>query len=201
MSATRDNSGQDPFKALKPVAMEKSGSVLRRSMKPAFAIILTFSIFLALYSAFQSTTRPAFFRLPYVPNPSVYMRELESDTSPTNISHIAFGIGGSILTWENRVQYSDLWWKPNITRGFVFLEKNPDPKILSKIQHRVSSDWKKFRRTAGSESAVRIARVAVDLFRVGLPNVRWFVMGDDDTVFFTDNLVTVLAKYDNRRMV
>ena len=37
-------------------------------------------------------------------------------------------------------------------------------------------------------------------FSVGLPNVRWFVMGDDDTVFFTENLVSVLAKYDHRQM-
>lgn len=27
--------------------------------------------------------------------------------------------------------------------------------------------------------------------------VRWFVFGDDDTVFFTDNLVKVLGKYDH----
>lgn len=29
---------------------------------------------------------------------------------------------------------------------------------------------------------------------------RWFVMGDDDTVFFTENLVTVLSKYDHNQM-
>lgn len=30
-------------------------------------------------------------------------------------------------------------------------------------------------------------------------DVRWFVFGDDDTVFFSDNLVKVLAKYDHDR--
>ncbi|CAB4284565.1 unnamed protein product [Prunus armeniaca] len=30
--------------------------------------------------------------------------------------------------------------------------------------------------------------------------VRWFVIGDDDTVFCTHNLVTVLAKYDHNQM-
>ncbi|GFP86365.1 hypothetical protein PHJA_000780300 [Phtheirospermum japonicum] len=129
------------------------------------------------------------------------MAQLNSDQSPTNISHLAFGIGGSTQTWEKRGQYSDLWWRPDTTRGFVFLEKKPDPKTRFKIRHRVSSNWKRYKRSAGSESAVRIARVAVDLFRVGLPNVRWFVMGDDDTVFFPENLVTVLAKYDHRKMV
>ena len=33
-----------------------------------------------------------------------------------------------------------------------------------------------------------------------MDNVRWFVMGDDDTVFFIDNLITVLAKYDHNQM-
>ena len=45
-----------------------------------------------------------------------------------------------------------------------------------------------------------IAPIVSESFRVGLPNVRWFVMGDDDTVFFTENLVSVLAKYDHRQM-
>lgn len=29
--------------------------------------------------------------------------------------------------------------------------------------------------------------------------VRWFVFGDDDTVFFVDNLVKTLSKYDDNR--
>lgn len=201
MCTAADHSGQDPFKALKPIPKEKTGDVLTTSLKAAVAIILIFSISLALYSTFHGTIRPDFFRWPDRPDPTLYMSRLNSDQSPTNISHIAFGIGGSTQTWEKRAYYSDLWWKPNITRGFVFLEKNPDPKTPFKIHHRVSSDWRSFRRTAGSESAVRIARVVVDLFRSDLPNVRWFVMGDDDTVFFPENLVAVLAKYDHRRMV
>lgn len=30
-------------------------------------------------------------------------------------------------------------------------------------------------------------------------NVRWIVMGDDDTVFFPENLVRVLRKYDHKQ--
>ncbi|KAI3783425.1 hypothetical protein L1987_42506 [Smallanthus sonchifolius] len=52
----------------------------------------------------------------------------------------------------------------------------------------------------GSNPAVRIARIVVESFKLGLPDVRWFVMGDDDTVFFADNLVLVLSKYDHRQM-
>ncbi|EXB36740.1 hypothetical protein L484_016992 [Morus notabilis] len=33
-----------------------------------------------------------------------------------------------------------------------------------------------------------------------LENVRWFVMADDNTVFFIDNLATVLGKYDHNQM-
>ncbi|XP_042068306.1 uncharacterized protein LOC121811499 [Salvia splendens] len=65
----------------------------------------------------------------------------------------------------------------------------------------VSSEWRRFRRTAGSEAAVRIARVGSDLFRVGLPGVRWFVMGDDDTVFFPENLAAVLGRHNHLRIV
>lgn len=49
-------------------------------------------------------------------------------------------------------------------------------------------------------SAVRIARLVKESFELGFKNVRWFVMGDDDTVCFTENLVTVLAKYDRNQM-
>lgn len=47
---------------------------------------------------------------------------------------------------------------------------------------------------------MRIARIISDSFKLKLPGVRWFVMGDDDTVYFTENLVSVLTKYDHNRM-
>ncbi|GFZ15024.1 beta-1,3-N-acetylglucosaminyltransferase lunatic protein, putative [Actinidia rufa] len=40
----------------------------------------------------------------------------------------------------------------------------------------------------------------MESFRVGLPNVRWIVMGTMISVFFTDTLVSVLARYDHRQM-
>lgn len=39
-----------------------------------------------------------------------------------------------------------------------------------------------------------------ETLRLGLKDVRWFVMGDDDTVFVVENLVRVLDKYDHRQM-
>lgn len=201
MCNASENPGHDPFKALKLKPKEKSGDALTTSLKAAVTVILLLSVSLALYSVIHGATRPDFFRWPDRPDPDIVLARLNSDNSPTNVSHIAFGIAGSTGTWANRALYSDLWWKPGSTRGFVFLEKEPGGGARSGIGHRVSSEWRRFRRTAGSESAVRIARVVVDLFRVGLPNVRWFVMGDDDTVFFPENLAAVLGRYDHRRMV
>ncbi|PHT72243.1 hypothetical protein T459_23028 [Capsicum annuum] len=123
----------------------------------------------------------------------------------TGITHILFGIGGSAKTWNDRKGYSDLWWEPNVTRGFVWLDEKPGENETwpeSSPPYRVSEDTSKFKYTCwfGDRSAVRIARIVKESFELGLENVRWFVMGDDDTVFFTKNLVTVLGKYDHNQM-
>ncbi|KAL8199824.1 hypothetical protein R6Q57_013392 [Mikania cordata] len=120
---------------------------------------------------------------------------------PTEISHVLFGIGGSVRTWRDRRRYSELWWQPNITRGFVWLDEEPDPKLFShpnSVPYKVSEDVNRL-KNVGSGPAVRIARIVLESFKLGLPDVRWFVMGDDDTVFFADNLVAVLSRYDHRR--
>jgi hypothetical protein len=43
-------------------------------------------------------------------------------------------------------------------------------------------------------------RIISETLRLGLPDVDWLVMGDDDTVFFPENLVKVLSKYDHNQM-
>ncbi|CAN4097719.1 unnamed protein product [Withania somnifera] len=158
------------------------------------------SISLVLYSSF--VRHDLWFRCSDPSASDYYSTATNDSLSPTNISHIVFGIGGSTRTWKDRKHYSQLWWKPNITRGFVWLDEEPVPNSTwpsASPPYRLSSDWKKFKFT-NSQSAVRISRVVVDSFQAGLPNARWFVMGDDDTIFFIENLVTVLAKYDHRQM-
>ncbi|KAH6762067.1 glycosyltransferase [Perilla frutescens var. hirtella] len=121
----------------------------------------------------------------------------------TNISHILFGISGSSQTWRRRRHYCELWWKPNVTRGFVWLDEQPrEPWPETSPPYKVSADTARFKYTCwyGSRSAVRIARIVKESFELGFENVRWFVMGDDDTVFFTQNLMNVLNKYDHNRM-
>ncbi|KAK9158865.1 hypothetical protein Scep_005439 [Stephania cephalantha] len=120
----------------------------------------------------------------------------------TNISHIVFGIGGSAKNWKYRSRYTEVWWRPNVTRGFVWLDE-PLNSTESYVPVRVSEDTSRFKFTCsyGSRSAVRIARIVLESFRMGMEDARWFVMGDDDTVFFEENLVDVLSKYDHNQMV
>jgi hypothetical protein len=47
---------------------------------------------------------------------------------------------------------------------------------------------------------LQISRIISETFRLGLPDVHWFFMGDDDMVFVLENLVIVLSKYDHRKM-
>lgn len=46
---------------------------------------------------------------------------------------------------------------------------------------------------------IRIGRTLREAIRQGDKDIRWYVIGDDDTVFFVDNLVKVLAKYDHTK--
>ncbi|KAK8518799.1 hypothetical protein V6N13_017932 [Hibiscus sabdariffa] len=46
-------------------------------------------------------------------------------------------------------------------------------------------------------SAIRVARVVKEAVDRNETGIRWFVFGDDDTVFVVDNLVEVLSKYDH----
>lgn len=120
----------------------------------------------------------------------------------TNLSHILFGIGGSTQSWDTRRIYSDLWWIPNITRGYVWLDEKPKTWPETSPPYKISEDTSSFKYSCsyGSRSAVRIARIVKESFELGLDNVRWFVLGDDDTVFFVENLITVLGKYDHNQM-
>lgn len=161
------------------------------------------SIALLLYSGFSTQSRAIRFNLP---NPKPV--SLSPDPTPTNISHILFGIGGAASTWHHRAHYTNLWWDPNKTRGYAWLDeklgRNTGSENITppenKLPYKVSdSGWTRFRYSS-SRPAVRIARIIWDSFKLNLPNVRWFVMGDDDTVFFTDNLVSVLRKYDHNQM-
>ncbi|XP_074572004.1 uncharacterized protein LOC141828471 [Curcuma longa] len=125
-------------------------------------------------------------------------------STATDLQHIVFGIAASAKLWEKRKAYIKVWWRPRQMRGFVWLDKAvkemkaKDPTLPDL---KISGDTSRFPYThrKGDRSAIRISRIVSETFRLGLPNVRWFVMGDDDTVFLPDNLARVLSRFDHRQ--
>nr|CAB3447523.1 unnamed protein product [Digitaria exilis] len=129
--------------------------------------------------------------------------------SATTLQHVVFGIAASVRLWEKRKEYIKIWWRPGGgMRGFVWMDRLPvlrrsptAPEADGLPPIKVSSDTSSFpyTRRRGHRSAIRISRIVSETFRLGLPGARWFVMGDDDTVFLPDNLVSVLGKLDHRQ--
>lgn len=132
--------------------------------------------------------------------------EVEEELS---LKHIVFGIAGSSQLWQRRKEYLRLWWRPNEMRGHVWLEEAVPREEEDDDHHHslppvmVSEDISRFRYTnpIGHPSGLRISRIITECFRLQLPNVRWFVLADDDTIFNADNLVAVLDKYNPSEMV
>ncbi|KAF1882781.1 hypothetical protein Lal_00002962 [Lupinus albus] len=124
-----------------------------------------------------------------------------SQRQETQLKHIVFGIAASSNLWNTRKEYIKTWWRPKQTRGVVWLDqKVPTQRNEGLPEIRISSDTSKFKYTnrQGQRSALRISRIVTETLKLGMEDVRWFVMGDDDTVFVVDNVVSVLNKYDHR---
>ncbi|KAK4370533.1 hypothetical protein RND71_010008 [Anisodus tanguticus] len=87
-------------------------------------------------------------------------------------------------------------------RGVVWLDKNVTIKKDEGLPEiRISENTTKFLYTnrQGNRSAIRISRVVSETLRLDPKDVRWFVMGDDDTVFVVENVVRILSKYDHNQ--
>ncbi|KAF3340351.1 hypothetical protein FCM35_KLT16122 [Carex littledalei] len=133
----------------------------------------------------------------------------ETRFAETGLQHIVFGIAASARLWDMRKEYIKVWWRPNRMRGIVWLDKpvrefnsTVPPHRLGLPMLKLSSNTSRFRYThrQGHRSAIRLSRIVSETHRLSLPNVRWYVMGDEDTVFLPDNLVRTLAKLDHRQM-
>lgn len=128
------------------------------------------------------------------------------EKNKTGLQHIVFGIAASAKLWGKRKEYIKLWWKPELRmRGIVWLD-NPvkvnQNENVSLPELRISGDTSRFayKNRKGHRSAIRISRIVSETLRMGgMDDIRWFVMGDDDTVFVTDNLVRILNKYDHNQ--
>ncbi|XP_057803646.1 uncharacterized protein LOC131018979 [Salvia miltiorrhiza] len=168
----------------------------------AIYLILTISLPNQLiYQKFPVSELFSFFRM-HTQSPQ--------STSPTNLGHLAFGILGSEGGWHFRRNYAESWWRPNATRGFVYLDAAPTGDLLPwsarSPAFRVSDNITKFldEVKAAEPMAVRIVHGIKELVRDvgeddGDGSVRWVVIGDDDSIFFVDNLVDVVAQYDHTK--
>lgn len=137
------------------------------------------------------------------------LRVSESDPT-TTADHLVFGIASTGTAWNRRKVYTKLWWnrKPyNTMRGCVFVDTLPHEENAnnnndgSRPPLCVSEDTSQFLYTykpGGLRSAIRVARVVKETVALNHSGVRWYVFGDDDTIFFPQNLVKTLSKYDHR---
>ncbi|CAI8592393.1 unnamed protein product [Vicia faba] len=119
----------------------------------------------------------------------------------TELKHIVFGIAASSNLWNTRKEYIKTWWRPKETRGVVWLDRRVSTRRNEGLPEiRISGDTSRFRYTnrQGQRSALRISRIVTETLKIGMKDVRWFVMGDDDTVFVVENVVRILSKYDHR---
>lgn len=127
-----------------------------------------------------------------------------ANNSPTSIDHLVFGIAGSSNLWGNRRWYIEAWWRSNITRGFLFLERPPIehlPWPSTSPPFRLYEDDSKYKAYNKHKMpfAIRMVRVIEQIFKAENDGVRWYVMADDDTVLLIDNLLEVLSRYDHRK--
>ncbi|KAK6272659.1 hypothetical protein POUND7_009742 [Theobroma cacao] len=170
---------------------------------PVSALVLFF-FYTFLYSHFCNQSSAGLFSTPFdlkwSPSSTI------TSDSPTNISHIRFVLVGCLRTWKYRKPYIEAWWRPNETMGNIFLDSPPTKEFLpwssASPPYQVNEDITKLKIYSKlvNPVEVRIYRSILDTFRLGdNKNVRWYVMADDDTLFFVDNLVEVLAKYDHTK--
>ncbi|XP_052620973.1 uncharacterized protein LOC111880461 [Lactuca sativa] len=125
----------------------------------------------------------------------------------TNISNLVFAILGSTNAWHYRKSYIESWWRPNITRGYLYLDTAPTDDLLpwshSSPPFRISDDNTKLLEETKHVSPfmVRMVHALIEVFREEREGVRWYIMGDDDSIFFVDNLVDELSKYDHTKYI
>ncbi|CAN4094916.1 unnamed protein product [Withania somnifera] len=128
-----------------------------------------------------------------------------NDQNPTNLSHLVFGLFGSEKTWPHRKSYIESWWRPNVTRGYLFVDVAPSGDLLpwSKRSppYRVSTNITTLVQETQHVAPIQARWVhgIKEILEQEHEGIRWVIMGDDDSIFFVENFVDVLAKYDHNK--
>ncbi|KAH9607560.1 hypothetical protein KSS87_019111 [Heliosperma pusillum] len=159
--------------------------------KLALTLSFLLSISLITYTSFSSLSTTTTTSTITTSTSHFHPNLSDLNQTQTRPVHILFSLSASAATWADRRLYSLLWHTPNLTRTILWFDREP---VQPGLDYRVSS------RTWSKNPSDRIARIVKESYELGLEDVRWFVMGDDDTVFFPENVAAVLAKYDHRRM-
>ncbi|KAG5226547.1 DUF604 domain-containing protein [Salix suchowensis] len=156
-------------------------------------MLITF-LFVETFHRLKLISFPAHIILSLCNQPLTWLVHINSSSGnvhdPTTLDHIVFGIASNKNSWPRRKEYVKLWWKPDHMRGCVFLdsmveEANSYNDSSSLPPVCISEDTSRFRYTFRNDRALNHS------------DVRWFVFGDDDTVFLPENLVKTLSKYDH----
>lgn len=128
--------------------------------------------------------------------------------APTDLSHILFGLLGSEKAWHHRKHYIEAWWRPNATRGLLYLDRAPTEELVPWSDawppYRVSEDLTEFLNETKARAPIMIRMVhgIMELMREMDDSknlLRWVVMGDDDSIFFVENMIDVLGSLDHRK--
>nr|VDD33953.1 unnamed protein product [Brassica oleracea] len=125
---------------------------------------------------------------------TIKYQELQPKETATNLSHLMFVLVGGSRTW-----------RPNVTRGNIFFDVEPSKEFQPWSRDlpplKVNEDLKKLKIYPKLRNRIhtRIYRSILENYRLKQDqDVRWYVTGDDDSVFFVDNMVDVLSKYDHK---
>ncbi|KAH6766708.1 hypothetical protein C2S52_017691 [Perilla frutescens var. hirtella] len=175
-----------------------------RSVSAFVIVYLIFTISLPNQLIYLNFSASQFFS--FFIKQTQFQKTWDIDNSPTKLSHLAFGVLGSEGEWHFRKQYIESWWRPNKTRGFLYLDKAPATDLLpwsvASPPYRVSDNLTMFLEEirAVVPMVIRLVHGIKEVLRdVGDENLRWVVMGDDDSIFFVDNIVDVLVQYDHNK--
>ncbi|KAM3301648.1 hypothetical protein P3S67_016150 [Capsicum chacoense] len=171
--------------------------------KDIFLILFTFlSIFFVAFNYHSSI-------LHHLTTLSYTIATATADTtttknSPTTVNHLVFSIASSSKTFSQRKKFLRLWYKPNFTRTYVFLdhpssENYNSPENIDLPPFLIYDDMSRFPYThgLGARYALGLTYMIKQVVARNDSNVRWYIFGDDDTVFIVDNLVKTLQKYDH----
>lgn len=115
---------------------------------------------------------------------------------PLSLHGILFSIASSSSSLHRRVPYLRLWHRPiaRLNTTFLFLERPPPQTLPPSLPPVIVPSG-----AASLAVGHRIARILKDAVALNVPGVCWYVFGDDDTLFFTGNLVRILSKYDHNK--